>query len=476
MIISFYTSRVVLQQLGVEDYGIYSVVGSIVAMFSSLRVMFSSSTQRFLNYEIGIRSDKLQTVFNTSLRVNIMISVLFVILAEIVGYWFLNYKMNVPIDRLFATKVVFQLSVITTVFHIVQTTYDAVIIAHEKMQFYAYMSLIEAILKLVIVYVLSISVFDKLIFYALLLLVVSLLILIIDIIYCWWNYPESHVSILKDKSYYRKMTAFAGWNFLGNSAYALSTSGQSMILNIFGGPILNAARGLAAQVNSALSQVTSNINIVVSPFCVKSYASKDYAKMYSMVYLSSKILFTIQLCIVVPFVFLTSWLLEFWLGGIPEYSVVFLQLVMAYSLFRSIHGPIDTIFKACGKLKYYQICEGIMLSLPIFLSYFALQHEAPYYSLYVIAIICEILNYCIIIPLAGLIVGLPILTYLKNVILPCVIVSVCPIVLYTMRLQTEKMVWALLITILAIIMSIALMWVIGMDRNEKEQIKSIVKR
>lgn len=474
MFISFYTSRVVLQQLGVEDFGIYDVVGSVVAMFNSLRVLFSSSTQRFLNFEMGNGGSKLGIIFNTSIRINIIVSVIFFVLVECVGIWFFNNKINIDGNRYFAAMIVFQLSVLTAIIQIFLTSYDAVIISHEKMQFYAYMSLMEAVLKLLVVYILSVSLFDKLVLYSILLLVISFIVLTINVLYCYHNFEETKLSKLHDTSYFLPMFNFAGWNFMGNTAYAMSQSLQSMILNVFAGPILNTARGLASQVSNALSQVTNNINIVVSPYCIKSHASGEDNRMFDMIFLSSKILFTVQLCISIMFIYLSDFLLNFWLGQIPDYSVVFLQFVMVYSLVRSIHGPLDTLFKSFGNLKYYQLCEGIFLSLPILMTIVAFKLGAPFYFLYVNVIVCEILNYCVIIPLSSRIAKFPVSVYIRRVICPCLLTIVVPVILFFVRLKSFLSL--LLLASIACLCALVVMWAFGFSKLEKLQVKSVIKK
>ena len=477
MLISFYSSRLILQQLGVTDYGIYNVVGSIVCMFNSLRAMFSSSTQRFLSYETGVNSNKEHVVFNTSLRINIVISIIFLILAEFIGLWFLNNKINIDPTRLYAAKVIFQISILTSISQIILTTYDALIIAHEKMQFYARLSIFEAILKLTIVFLLTKCVFDKLITYSILVLIVSLIILLINILYCWKAFPESHPHKLKDTSYFKKMLAFSGWNFLGNTAFALSQNLQNLVLNIFGGPLLNAARGLAGQVNGSLLQIIANINIVISPYCIKSYASGNKESLMRMFYLSSKILFLVQLCIVIFVTFLTDFILSIWLEKIPDYTVIFLKLTMVYSLVRSVHGPIDTLFKAYGNLKYYQISEGVILFFPVIIGYFVLYLGAPYFSIYIVTIICELFNLFSILFIAHNLMNLSLRAYCINVMFPCIVTIIPCVVFYSIcSLMNISILLNISITLVTIVLALVLMWLCGLNRFEKEQILSVFKK
>lgn len=475
MCISFYTSRIILDQLGVSDYGIYNVVGSVVAMFASLRTLFATSTQRFLNYEMGANSGKQNLVFSISTIVNLIIGLLFIAVVECVGLWFLQYKFNADPSRFFAAHCVLHLSVVSAFISIMTTPYDAVIIAHEKMDFYAYMSIIEALLKLGVVFLLMYSPFDKLIYYSLLLLLVSIIVRTINSIYCKRHFEESRFSFLWDKEYFKQMFSFAGWNFFGNASYSITQNVINMILNVFGGPAINAARGLVYQVHGALSQFTSNINIVIAPFCVKSHAEGNDDKLFRMMYLSSKILFTVQLMVVIPCVYLAQWLLELWLKQVPDYTVVFLQLVLVYSLLRSIHGPIDTLFKAFGKLRTYQLCEGIILALPMLFVYLALRAGLDYTWSFIVIIIFDVINSSVIIPIAKRQTGLPVTKYIYNVIAPCAVLAALNITLYLLiRNQVSSFITMSLLCIPVMLCSLLLMWLSGLDTFEKTQIKNLV--
>ena len=476
MALSFYTSRVVLQQLGVSDYGIYNVVGSVVAMFSSLRTIFATSTQRFLNYEMGANTGKMDLVFSISTIVNLIIGLAFIILVEVVGLWFLNTSFNADPDRLFAAHWVLHLSILTAFLSIMTTPYDAVIIAHERMDFYAYMSIVEGILKLLIVFLLYWCPGDKLIYYAILNLLIATIVRSINAIYCKKLFSESRFRFLWDKEYFKRMFSFAGWNFFGNTAYSLTQSGLNMILNFFGGPAVNAARGLAYQVLGAVNQISTNINIVVSPYCIKSHAEGNDDKLFSMTFFSSKMLFIIQSMVVIPFLHLTWWILKVWLSNVPEYTVQFVQLVMIYSLFRSIHGPLDTLFKAFGKLKTYQVCEGIILSAPVICSYFGLKAGYPFSSVFVFVILFDVINTCVILPIATHYTGLGISNYIKCVMLPCIGVIASISFFYAVNMYIgETFTINLIVTCVSITCSLLFMWFAGLSKKERSIILNLFK-
>ena len=478
MLISLYTSRVVLCELGVADYGTYNLVGSVVAMFTSLKILFSSSTQRFLNYEMGQgNGDRLQLVFNISIIVHLVICAVFIILVESVGIWFLETRINVAPDRLFAANVVFHLSVITAVVSVMTVPYDAVVIAHEKMNFYAYVSIFEGIMRLVIVFLLSYLPFDKLIVYGVLQMLVTIIIRLINTSYCKRNFSEAHTKRLWDKDYFKKMMSFASWNFLGITAFTLYHNGLNMILNVFGGAVVNAARGIAYQINNVLLQFINNVTIVINPYCIKLWAAGELEKAYKMIFFSSKILFLIQLCLLIPIYYLTPDILQLWLGQIPEYSVVFIRLILIYSLVRSLHPSLDLVFKSCGNIKWYQITEGVLQLVPLFASYIALKMGAPYYSAFTIVIIGELLSMIVVIILAYFIANLDIIKYAIRVLIPCFLMFLGTIsVYYSFVVQTDVLWKKNAITATVLSAELIVWYFICIGNWERRQLKNIVKK
>lgn len=476
MVISFYTSRVVLQKLGVEDFGIYNLVGSVVAMFSSLRTIFSASTQRFLNYEMGKSNyEKLNSIFNNSIIVNLIISVVFLVVVEVVGLWFLLFEINIDESRLFAAHCVFQFSVITAVVGIITTTFDAEIIAHEKMNFYAYLSIVEGSLKLLIVFLLTCFDCDRLILYGLLLLLISIVVFICDALYCRIHFNECRLKLVTDRSSLKEMTQFAGWNFLGTNAYVLSQSGINMVLNIFGGPVVNAARGIAYQVNGALNQFINNVVVVVNPYCIKTYASGDKKKAFEAVSLSSKLFFLLQCILNIPLLLFTKEVLSVWLVDVPEYSVIFLQLVLFYSLLRTLHPGIDILFKAQGDIKGYQICEGILLILPLVFIYVALKVGLPYYTAFLVLILFDSINLIAILLICSKKTGLSVKMYLVKVLAPCVVLALILVFVWLAISKytiTVKLIGSLIEEIFVIIY----MFLIGLSSSERIIINNVLKR
>ena len=425
MIIALYSSRVLLKTIGVEDFGIYNVVGSIISLVSMVQFFLSSSTQRFLNYEMGKKNnDRLQLIFNMSIVINVIISILFVVIVEIVGYYFFNYKINIAPDRFYAAKWVFQLSVISAVVMIMTAPYDALVIAHEKINFYAFISVLKNLLSLFIIFLVSYGSFDRLIFYAFLLLVVQLVVRLISSIYCKNNFPESLYKKCWDNKMFRDLFSFAGWQLLGTSAYNVTQSGLNLLFNVFGGPVVNAARGISYQINTAIYQFTNNVNVAITPYSIKATAEGDKDKLLRMFYFSSKSLFLITFCVSVPIIYLEEDILKLWLGTVPEYTVGFVYIVLACSLIRSVHSPLDVIFKSVGRIKQYQITEGIVLSMTLLASYILLKYGMSVYIAFSSMIFFESLNLFLIIFLADKIVGIGLKIYIKKVLLTMIVCSI----------------------------------------------------
>lgn len=477
-IISLYTSRVILQKLGVEDYGIYNVVGSIVLMFNSLKSIFASSTQRFLNVEMGKgNNERLQLIYNMSTVINLLIALLIVLLVECVGLWFLNYKINVAQDRVLAAGFVLQFSIAATVVGLMNVPLHASIIAHERMDFYAYSSIFEGLAKLGICYMLTWGDFDRLIVYSLLILIVHVIIYLVNFIFCRLHFEECKFARVWDKVYFTKMTTFAGWAFFGNTSYALTQSGMNLVLNVFGGPIVNAARGIAHQVTTALHGFISNIVIVIKPYAVKTYASGQREKTMDLVFISSKIYFLLQLCILVIFSFMTEYILNLWLGQVPEYSALFLNLVLVHSVVKALHSPIDMLFSAEGNIKYYQIVEGIILAMPIPASYIMLYLGLPYYSAFLSIIVFEVFHIAAIAFLASRICHLDLKKYNGKVILHVVMCFVIYAVCYSIKVtQFTTVIASIAFSLFTIVMIVLYMAFNGFDSNERRLFVNIVKK
>ena len=321
MLVTLYTSRVVLAELGIKDYGIYNVVGGVVMMFSFLNNCMSSATQRFMTFELG-KGDmqKLRNVFAASLNIHIFIALIIVILAETIGLWFVNEKLVISHDRIFAANWVYQFSILTFCVNIIQVPYNAVLIAHEKMSIYAYISILEVLLKLGIVYLLAIVSSDKLIVYGMLVFIVQLIIRCIYQAYCKRHYEESKFKLFWNKYLYKQMSSFAGWNLFGSVAWLLRDQGLNIVLNLFFGPAINAARGIASQVSNAVIGFISNFQVALNPQITKNYATGHILEMEKLSYMGIKFSFLLLFIMVFPICLNIDYILHLWL----EIFLVFL--------------------------------------------------------------------------------------------------------------------------------------------------------
>ena len=368
MVISLYTSRVVLSTLGVEDYGVYNVVGGFVSMFAVISGALSSAVSRFITFELGSGdNERLNRIFSTSVNIQLTIGLLIFILGETVGVWFINYHLNIPPTRIEATNWIFQCSLISFIINLISTPYNATIIAHERMKAFAYVSILEAVLKLAIVYLLLIFDIDKLILYAILNVIVSLIIRLVYGAYCSRNFVECRYRFVYDKSLLKKMTGFACWNFIGVSSAVMRDQGRNIILNIFYSSVVNAAYGIAIQVNNAIQSFVNNFTTAINPQITKSYAMNEYDNMMKLIYKGARYSYYMLLLISLPIIFNTSFILNIWLGIIPEYAVSFVRLVLIFALNEILSSTLITAMLATGKIKNYQIIVGglQMMNLPL---------------------------------------------------------------------------------------------------------------
>ena len=371
--VQLYTSRVILATLGVEDFGIYNVVGGIVVMFTTLCGSLGSATSRYITFELGRKNyERLSRVFNAAFMAHCAIALIIVLLSETIGLWLFYEKMIIPADRMSAAFWVFQISILTTVFSVTQTPYNACIIAHEDMKIYAYVGIVEVILKLVIVYALLISPIDLLVFYAILLCAVQVSIMMIYRYYCR-NYQESKLKLIKDVSLFKEIFAYAGSDMIGAISVLAQGQGLNILLNIFFGPVVNAARAVAYQVQSAVTQFSNNFFTAARPQIIKLYADGKVEEMMRLVYNSSWISFYMLLMITLPLCYERDFVLTLWLGEYPDHTGTFLILVLILCLIQALKTPRTTIYHATGHILRSNIIVGGVLCAAFPLAYLFLK-------------------------------------------------------------------------------------------------------
>ena len=438
--ISLFTSRVILQTLGVEDYGISSVVGGVISMFTFINAAMVSSTQRYLNFEL-VRGDanQLRSVFSTSLQIHALIALAIIVLSETVGLWFLNEKLVIPEARMTAAMWVYQCSILSCAVSIMSTPYNAVIVAHEKMSAFAYISILDVSLKLLVVYLLVVLPFDKLIILAILNLLVQLFIRYIYTLYCHRHFPESYFQFRFNKTLFKEMFGFAGWSFWGNLAAILYTQGLNMMLNIFFGPIVNAARGIAVQVQSAVQQFVGGFQTALNPQITKNYASNNLPQMHSLMFRSARFSFLLLFFLSLPVLMETNFILTLWLKTVPDDAVVFTQIMICISLIYTTANPCVIANQATGKVKIYQMVVGGILLLILPISYVVLKLGAPAYSVFIVHFCIESLAQFSRMYMLRKLIHLPLWQYMKNIYIPIVsTVAIAIILPLVVRMQVAE--------------------------------------
>ena len=468
--ISLYTSRVILNALGVEDFGIYNVVGGVVAMFSVISGSLSAAISRFITYELGKGDQsKLNKIFSASVTIQLLLSLIIVVLIESVGVWFLNVKMTIPAERMTAANWVLQFSIVTFVINLISVPYNAAIIAHEKMSAFAYISILEAIGKLAIAFLIMLSPIDRLIFYAILMCAVAVVVRLTYGHYCKRHFAECTYHFHWDRDVLKQMFGFAGWNFIGATSAVLRDQGGNVVINLFFGPSVNAARGIANQVNHAIMGFVSNFMTALNPQITKSYASGDREYMMTLIFQGARLSFYMLLLLSLPVLFNTHYILVIWLKLVPEHAVLFVQLILVFAMSESISNPLITAMLATGRIRNYQIVVGglQMMNLPI--SYICLRMGAMPESVLIVAIcISQCCLAARLYMLRGMI-GLSSIQYLKSVYLNVLTVALLSAVVpYLLsRYMQESFLSFVLITLIAMASTCIVEFYVGCTRKER---------
>lgn len=378
LFISLFTSRVVLQTLGVEDYGINAVVGSVIGMFGVIQTSMIGATSRFLTFEIGKGdSQKLKDTFSTTLTVHIIIALILFVILETIGLWLLNTKLVIPQNRIFAANCIYQFSILSTMFGVTQTPYSSCVVSHERFSFYAYMDILGTVLKLLILYVLVIGLMDKLILYGILTLSVSILMMSLNRIYCIRNFPEAHYHFVWRKDILKPILAFSGWDVLGNVSVMARGQGIAMLINLFFGPIINAAAGIANSVTATVSGFTNNITMAIRPQLIKRYAEGNISSMSTLMSEGTRFSFILQTLLSVPLICEMRFVLYIWLGQVPESAAEFTILTLLFSVAGCIGGVVMIVIHATGRIKATSIINGSIYICVIPVTYVAFQMGLP---------------------------------------------------------------------------------------------------
>ncbi len=478
MAVSLYTSRIVLNVLGVSEFGIYNVIGGVVMMFSSINTTMATAVQRFMNFEMGKKNIKgLNDIFNTSVIIHFFIAAIAFVLLETIGVWFLNTQMNIDPTRMEAANWVLQFSILAFIVTILSVPYDAVIIANEHMQAFAIISIVEVSLKLFIAFSVAWFDFDKLKLYAVLTFGVSLILRIIYGTYSKKHFPEAKFKWEWHKNLFKKMLSFAGWNLIGVSSTLIRTQGINVILNLFFGTLINAAMGITNQVKQAVDNFTNNFLMALNPQITKSYASNDFEYLFKLIFNGSKYAFYLVFLITLPLLIETEYILQLWLKHVPDYTVIFVRLALIVSIIESLSKTLIQTMFATGKIKKYQIFVGsvTILNLPLSILFLYMGFE-PQITL-IIGITIAIFALIVRLNLLKTMVNLSISKYVNEVILIVILVSLLSLILpltVGYFIQTELLKF-ILVSITSIISVFFTVYFVGLTKYERDFIAGKLK-
>lgn len=466
MCISLYTSRIVLNVLGVNDFGVFNVVAGVVLMFSVISSSLSTSISRYITFELGKHdSIKLNKIFCTSVNVQLFISLVILFFAETLGLWFVNTQLVIPSHRMEAANWVYQCSIFIFIINLTSVPYMALIIAYEKMSIYAFITVFEAVVKLLFIFFLYFISFDKLIMYSIFLLIASFFIRIIYWLFCRRLFPESHYRFIIEKELIRKMTSFAGWSLIGTSAGVLRTQGVNILLNMYFGPVVNAANGIATQVNNAISSFASNFVIAVNPQIIKLYSQNKIDKSYQLVLTSSRLSFMLMLLLATPVIIATPHLLKLWLNVVPDYSVAFVRLILLLSLIEILCHPLVTLNQATGDIRDYQLVAGGIHLLNFPMSWILLKYGCIPEVVYIVAIILAVINVYGRVFMLRRSIGISISQFNKEVLLRVVTISLATLIITFVIFKTIEAFWGLLV--LTLFANGIIIWFLGLKTSER---------
>lgn len=480
MFISFFTSRVMLNALGVDDYGINNVVGGLVSMFSILSGSLSSSTSRFLTFGLG-KGDmqELKKTFSTTINIHIILAIVVVIAIETIGAWFLNNKMNIPADRLYAANWVLQCSVVGFALGLLSVPYNAAIIAHEKMSAFAYMTIFDAAFKLIIVFAIYYYGGDRLILFSVLMMIQSAIRQFVFWIYCKHNFEECIYIKVWDKKLNKSIFSFAGWNFIGCTAGLMKDQGVNIAINLFTSPAVNAARGIAMQVNGIIGQFIGGFTTALNPQITKSYASGDLKRMHTLIFQGTRLSYYLFMFLSIPVFFEIETILQVWLGQVPEHTVLFSRLVLILSLAEILSYTLITAQNATGKIKNYQIVVGGILLMNFPVSYLLLYLGFfPEITIIVAIVISQICLFARLWFLRGM-VKLHVREYVINVYLKVILVTILSLILPAFSyyfLASQPVIRFFTLCIVSAISSLFNIYYIGCNKQERALIQNYICR
>lgn len=478
--VTLYTSRVVLQVLGVEDFGIFNVAGGVVAMFSFLNYSLAGVTQRFLTFEIGKENWlRLLKVFNISVSIHLIIAGIILLLGETIGLWVVCEKLVIPAHRLPAALWVYHLAIFSAIFSIMNVPYVGVIIARERMGIFASISMIDVVFKLVIVYALTLFSFDKLQLYGILIFVSSAIIFLLYRYVSFREFEETHIKkLIWDRVLFREIASFAGWAMNGNLAVVGYTQGLNVLLNLFFGPATNAARAVAVQVQNAVNGFSSGFQTSLNPQITKNYATGELTHMHKLIFTSSKLSFFLLLVISLPLFYETPFVLGLWLGQVPDGSINFIRLTLLVGLFSTLSNPLIVAIHATGNIKRFQLWEGSILLLIVPISYFILKFGYPAESVFVVHLLIALIAQGIRIWIVGHAIAMDRIQYFKKIVLRILVVlPICAVCSLGVHCNLpEGFLRVACVGLTGMLSVVFFLYLFGLDQTEKLVVKSYMKK
>lgn len=479
MLISIYTSRIILDALGVVDYGVYNVVGGVVTIFAFLNSSLAQATQRFIAFGIEKETiEKQRKTFSMLLNVHILIAILIFILCETIGLWFFYNKLVIPIDRLNSAFWVMQCSIISLLISVTQVPYNATIFGHEKMNAYAYISIIEVLLKLVIVFILKFCSSDKLLLYGLLVMIVQIIIAFIYRFYCKINFQNCNYRIYWSPNMFKQIFSFTSWSVIGNFTYTLNTQGVNFLINIFFGPVYNAAKGIATAVEAAISSFVCNFLGASIPQIIKSYAIGDIEYCFNLSYKSSKFGFYIFMIIALPLISIMTPVLSIWLVEVPPHTSIFCVCSLLFIQTNSLAGTLQNISQATGKVRNFQLLHSLTLILSLPTIYICYKFKAPVDTFLYVMIIDSFISFFVqLIAVHQILNEYSILNFIKKVTIPEISAFIIPFTASIICWHIEHTILTAIISFISVLIICLLsIWGIGMTKGERTWILNIMTK
>lgn len=479
MVVNLYVTRILLDVLGVSDYGVYNVVCGFVSMFGFLNTSMANGIQRFYNYELGKNGeDAVVKVYNTALIIQIILVVGIVVLTETIGLWYVNTRMVISPDRDIAANLIFQFAVVSLIFVVLQIPFSAAIMAYERMDYYAIVSILDVFIKLGIVLILPQLSGDRLVLYGFLIMLVSAINFILYYVYC-----RKHLKLLKfkrvfDKSLFKSMISFSSWNLLGSFAYIVKGQGVNVLINAFFNTVINAANGIATQVSSAIQTFSTNLAIAFKPQLTQSYSIGDYKRAELLMLSMSKISYVFVCIMAIPIIIEIDFVLDIWLKtNIPEHTTTFTKLTIIAMMIGVLNTPITQMIHASGQMKKYQIVTSITICsiLPISWIFLKLGYDAA--SVFIVTIIIMTINQVASLQVLHSIFKFNIQRYIKEVVLTCIILTIVPfLIAYCIHATMTSSFTRFTLVFLANVLTAAILTYMTMSKSEKKTVQSYIKK